>query len=678
MADSPQPLDGISPPAAAPAPATKPAPVVAEQALRKKRKTLVVMIGAGVYFLYAMWGLILITLLPSTDLVLTPLVGIGVISALFGAFAFIAVGALGFLRISKAKVPVNIRTNSLIRLGVVVVPGLLLSIAVPILISAEPPLVLTIVSPAAVSNLIAPVTISFSAEEAVKTLGGRGVGVSGYRWDVNGDGKVDQDSISPKLTVNFEREGAYTVVSYLTSSDGKVRPVVARFTIRQSVFSIIPSPPIVKKPVVFSISNLIKDKTTLKEVQWDFNDDGKADETSADTQMAYTFFKTGDIKITAVVVLQNGTQASYSRIVTVEEPKPLPFDVSILTEPKNLISPAPFPVLFRMESKVPLAEVTWDFGDGEKDVGDRVLHEFAAQGTYVVTTRVRAQSGTAATLDTLVRVVEELPLPDLQFESTVPILGNTIEGTVPLRLNITPSSSVQFVQFSWEAPNASEVTSTEGTLQAVYRKEGTYKVVLLAQDVVNRATRREFTVSVKPQQAIIDFQVLPDTGVAPLTVQLDSSDTFLPIDETPTGYLWKCEDRAQSVARGGISSCRYTEEGTYQITFTVRTQSGKEYSKTKTIVVRPPVITACFLPTRSTAKVGQLIGFPLECSSGGWEGMNVLWDFGDRTQVDWKQGDEDVVHAYTEPGTFTVTLTFTDPNDSSRQFKTTRTVTITP
>jgi PKD repeat protein len=685
MEETPQPLDGLSAPKPdlPEEPRRKSAAPDAPQdpktkAVIRRWKTILLGGGALFYGLYAMWGLLLLTILPSADPQMKALVPVGVGSAVLGALVFLAVGAVGFSRIGKSKLSPRVRQRSLIKLIVAVVPGLLLSAAVPFLIMREPALTLRIISPTNAADLVAPLSMTFSAEQAVTTLAGRGVRVTSYKWDLNGDGKTDQETLEPRLIVNFEREGIYLITANLATSDGKPRPVSLRFTIRQAVFAIMPNPPVVKKPLVLSVANLVKDKTLLKEVRWDFNEDGTADETTKDSQVTYTFYKTGEAKVTAIVVLNNNTQASYSRTITIEEPRPLPFEIAIVTEPKNLIGPPPFPVLFRVDTKVPLSEVEWSFGDNTKETGERVLHEYTSQGNYVVSARVRAESGTSAILDSLVRVVEELPLPDLQLDSEINIAGSRIEGTVPLRLDITPRTSVQFVQFSWEAPDASEVGSLQDKLQAIYRKEGTYKLVLLAQDVVNRATRREFTVVVKPQQAVVDFKVIPDTGVAPLKVQLDSSDTSLPPEETPTGYLWRCDAQAPAVARGGISTCNYDREGTYQITLTVRTQSGKEYSKTKTIVVRPPVVSACFLPTRSRAKVGQLIGFPLECSSGGWQTMNVLWDFGDRTQREWTYGDEDMVHSYTSPGIYIVTLTFTDPNDPLRQFNTTRNVTIEP
>jgi PKD repeat protein len=694
MPDSPQPLDGISAPVpdapkplesapgkpveASPAAAKPPADPKAAAAIKKWKKIL--LFGGGLFYVaYACWCLLLLTILPSTDPELKPLVPVGTMSAMVGGVIFLVAGGISFLRISSAKAAAaKVRQRSLIKMVVAVVPGLLLSAAVPFMIVQEPKVGLEIVSPASAADLVAPLSMTFSAEKAVGVLRERGVGVSKYEWDLNGDGKIDQTGVSPRITVNFEREGLYVITAAMTSSDGKVRRITSRFTIRQAVFSIMPSPPIVKKPVVFSVANLVLDKQLLKEVQWDFDDDGKPDETTKDTQVTYTFYQLGPVKVSATIFLTNNTQGTYSRSVIIEDPQPLPFEISIASEPRNLVGPAPFPVLFRVDTKEPLAEIIWNFGDGERDAGARVLHEFKSLGTYLVSARVRAETGTSATVDTIVRVTEDLPLNDLFLDSNVPIAGNRIEGSLPLRLDINPRTAAQFVQFSWEAPDASELGSTDGKLQAVYRKEGTYKITLLAQDVVNRATRRDFSVIVKPQEAVVDFQIVPDTGVAPLTVQLDSSDTSLPPNETPTGYIWKCEANAPEVARGGISSCSYDREGTYEITLKVRTQSGKEYVKTKTIVVRPPVVSACFLPTRSRAKVGQLIGFPLNCSSGGWQTMKVLWDFGDKTQLDWTPGSDDAVHAYTTAGTYTVTLSFIDNTDPSRRFTTTRTVTIEP
>ena len=75
-----------------------------------------------------------------------------------------------------------------------------------------------------------------------------------------------------------------------------------------------------------------------------------------------------------------------------------------------------------------------------------------------------------AKLSTIVRVVDELEIPDLSFSGSpeVDMKTGSIKGEVPLTVNLTPRSSLPLVTYTWEAPEATSVGSTETTLQAIY------------------------------------------------------------------------------------------------------------------------------------------------------------------------------------------------------------------
>jgi len=207
----------------------------------------------------------------------------------------------------------------------------------------------------------------------------------------------------------------------------------------------------------------------------------------------------------------------------------------------------------------------------------------------------------------------------------------------------------------------------------VYRKEGTYQVTLVGQDLADHALRQDFTIIVHPPSTIIDFQLDKEGGVAPLTVRVDSSLSALPPNEIITGYQWQCDDKLGRSTSGAAYSCSYDHEGTYRITLTIQTQSGREYTKSKIIVIRPPVVAACFFASRDTVKVGKPVVFT-PCSSGDWKSM--LWDFGDGTQIDWRSTDTPPEHTFDASGKFTVTQTLIDA--SGKQSKKTMTITVEP
>lgn len=631
-------------------------------------KRQVLISGGAAVGMYALWCFTLMSILPSNGSA-QALVMPGVLSAILGGLVFLAIGAVGFLRIKDVKATPKQRQMAVIRLAVVVIPGLVLSVLMPVAISREPGLTLAITKPVNAEDFIAPLSITFSAESAAQSLKDRGQTPVTYRWDLNGDRKVDQETVSPTLTVGFEKEGVYTVAVAIITSGGQTRTASKRFIIRQSVFSVTPNPPVIEKPVVFSIAHLVNQQNPITQVDWDFNADGTIDETTQSPEITWTYYTLGPARVVATVTLLNRTQMQYERTIEVEQEPEQPFAVTLNSEPRMLISAPPFPTLFSIDTDENVAAVQWDFGDGTKADGARAAHTFDRKGNFPVTVKVRTVSGAVAELTTVVRIVDELQLPDLTFEGQPQVSGNRITGEVPLLLELKPRTSLPFIQFSWEAPEATEVGSTDTSLQAIYRREGTYVVTLVAQDLEDHVLRRPITVEVKPPSSSLSIMMNPETGVAPLEVQFDASETFIP-GETITGFEWQFGDQSQPQFGGARAKHTYTQAGTYIVNLTVRTTSGEEFRTNKTIVVRAPQLSACILPSRTSGKAPMGVEFRSDCSTGTFS--SILWDFGDQSQSD----QPSPIHVFDTPGTYRVSLTVTDT--SMRTATNSVTITVTP
>ncbi len=669
MAENPVSVDGLTTSAsAAPTPPPAPAPSAEplSDAVRSWEKKLLIGASAA-YLLYIIWAFVLLSLLPSQNQSLAPMVLVGMLSMAIGGFVFLAAGAGLLLRVAKSTATSAIRQKGLIRLVIFVIPGLLLSAGTAFMISREPSVGIAITQPASSQDWVAPVSMNFSVEQAVSLLSQRGFRPVTYKWDINGDRKVDQETVVPTLTATYDRQGSYVLSVTMVAGDGTIRNASRRFTILNAVFGVSPAVPIVEKPVVFSVATIVKDPTAIAEVQWDFDGDGKVDETAKTPQASYTYFKTGSYTVSALISLTNKTQARYQRTITVQEPEALPFPVEIQNEPSHLIGSAPFASLFSIKTSEPIADVQWDFGDGEKGTGLRVAHTYGQNGNYPVEAKVRSQSGTVAVLHTAVQVVDELVLPDLSFEGSPLPQGDTIQGELPLTVNLTPKTKTAFVEFNWEAPEATEVGSTDNVLQAIYRRDGTFNLTLVAQDLNNHVFRKTYKVLVKQPSALVSVTMNPETGLAPLTVNFDASETSIPNDD-PTGFIWNFGDGTPDITQGANVSHTYTIPKTYTITLTVRTASGKSHKTTAALVVRAPVLLACMTRSRENVQAGSSVQFYSQCTTGAPE--NYLWDFGDNSQSE----DQNPVHLYEQPGTYTVKLTVDDGEGYQNTTSTTLTV----
>lgn len=650
MVDTPPPSAGNGSPAPSVDGIRSVPPLVPSEVLRYER---LILLGGGVlYGIYVAALIILMAILPSVEEGLRGLVPIGTLTALIGAVGLGGTGALLFLRAWQSNAPDPIRTQGFIR-AAVVIPGIVLGFMTPIMISREPPIGI-VVSPSDPRELVAPLSVTLDVEKAVEILKTRGSTSILYRWDFDGDGKVNQETVLPTVTALFQRQGAYTVSVDIGMVDGTFRKLGRRLIIQQAVFSVSPPIPIIEETVVFSVAHLFPDVKQIKEVHWDLDGDGEVNEVTTASRISYTYFRPGKVTVSAMVFLINQAQERFERVVDVREPPPLPFPVEVRTQPEHLIGPAPFGVLFSVESEEPLDQVLWNFGDGsEEETEERIAHTFKKEGVYSIITSIRSSSGVPVELGTVVIVAEELQLPDLTFEGSPNVVNKKISAGVPVTVTLKPHTQMPFVEFNWEAPEATEVGQTEGTLNAIYRREGIYTITLFATDPDERVMRLPLTLEVLPPTSSVNIRMNPEGGIAPLVVQFDSSETYIP-NETITGFEWDFGDKSPKKFGGSRVEHTYILPGTYMVEATVRTTSGKESVTSRTITVRAPPLDACMFASRTSGASPLGVSFASDCSSG--DILTYLWDFGDSAQSDLP----DPVHVFEHSGVYTVKLQLMD------------------
>ncbi|NOS66792.1 MAG: PKD domain-containing protein, partial [Candidatus Peribacteraceae bacterium] len=520
MADDVIPPTPPSPPPAASAQAAPAVDAVSaspgavlppENVVRAKKKSVLLLLGIfNAVFIF--WCAFLLLALPSPTGEGGSLLSVGLLSILVGEVIIIGLALLGLKRISVSTVSIETRRRSLIKLIAVLLPGFLIGVVTPFFIMGEPALPLDIVEPATAAELVAPVAVTLSAERATTILGNLGFRVSKYQWDADGDGTMNEETVTPTATVLIERPGVYVPIVRIVLEGGSTRRAARRISIPTAVFSVTPAQPVVEKAVKFSVAGLLTDPKLLKQVQWDFGD-GNPPVTTTTADAAYTYYAVGDYAVTALMQMQNQSQATYKRTVAVRDPPPLPFAITMTTEPKTLVGPAPFGVLFRLESETPLKEIAWSFGDGKEDRGAALLrqsHVFESAGIYSVVVRARSEDGTLAELTAIVRATEVLTLRDLQFEGVPTVLNGKASGEVPIDVRLTPKTSTPLVQFRWEVPDELDAQANGSTLLGVFRKEGTYSVTLMGEGAEGKSVRMPITFDVKPPSAEPVISLTPD------------------------------------------------------------------------------------------------------------------------------------------------------------------------
>ena len=649
-------------------------------AISSARFALVTLVGVP-YALYFGWSLFLLTVLPDGSGKWDYLITYEKLIAMTFGMVLVLAGLFAVLRIGKAsKATDRVRYGGFARIALFILPGIVLSGFVPYYIAQEPGLPLNIAAPSLDVEFVAPLSISYSAEEAAAILKRRGLSVRTYKWDLSGDGNFDDETVTPQSTAYYDRQGGYNVSVQLDLSDGSTRTIKRRVVIPKAVFSYKPFIPVVDEPIVFSVAHLVPDQRNyqVREVQWDFNEDGIPDESSTSLETTHTFLRTGPQRVTVTMFNTNQTQQQYYRVLNIQNPLPNPFPITIETIPTFLESPPPFQVVFRLVTDETLQDVKWDFDDGSpEETGDRVGHTFRRRKVYQVKAKARNKNGEISKVVKLIKIVEKLSIPDLTFEGSHSVNGSSIVTEAPVAITLTPRTIMPLVDFWWEAPKASQVTSTDMTLKAIFRDEGIYNLVLIAKDAEGRVLRMPIKLQVKPKTQFVTFAMKPAQGIAPLTVQFDASESFIP-GETINGFIWTFGLKKGAQTFGdGHASHTFDTPGEYRVSLTVRTESGRSEEASKTVVVRAPFLEACFTKSRSggiKAPVG--IRFFWDCSTG--RPTKVLWNFGDGAESESDSRDVPqnrfTDHVFEKPGVYSVQLTI--ENSSGSKSTSTQVITV--
>lgn len=618
-------------------------------------RRLLVLRGGIAYLAYIIWSVFLLSVLPRPDEGLQWLMVVGMLIAFLIGALLLLLGVIACRRIRGAKnVRQQARMKAFLKVGMGLGPGLLLSVITPFMISREYIFPIVVESPTLTEDLVVPVAATFNLQQAAATLAQSNLPILRYEWDFEGDARTDQQTVLPSASTVYNREGTYNVAVKIVLENGMVRKAAHRLVIQQADITITPPNPLREKEAVFDLSRLVKNPADVVQISWDFESDGVVDEVTKKPETTYTYYRSGRHVLTTILQMQNGKSESYRRSFDVHEPSPLPFPVTMVTEPHLLVGPPPFSVLFRVKTEEPIREVRWSFGDGTTADGLRAVHTYERTGAHPVVSKIHSMSGALAELMEVVRVAGKLQVPDLTFEGSHPVAQGKIEGASPLKLILTPKSSANNIKYKWEAPQAVEVQSTKTRLIALYRDLGTYTIILVAEDADHNIARIPITVTVHPSSSLIDFRMDKEGGIAPLMVTFDASIAKIPGEEI-TGFEWSFGDEGGDFLPGpAYTTHRYEKPGRYEITLRARTVSGKnEGTQKKTILVREPMFRACAVPSRLSGLAPLQVSFDGRCSTGA---TVYEWNFGDGTE----SAGETFIHTFEEPGIYQVILTVRD------------------
>jgi len=526
---------------------------------------------------------------------------------------------------------------------------------------------ITVIEPADLTNIAAPVEITFSSENVVKSLRNSGFSVTGGRWDFNGDGIFETEiTNSFQMSYLYNNKGNYNVgLEINVEGEETPRHYYFPFTIKEALFSVNPSTGTMPLTVIFDASNIILKGTKLQSVDWDFNGDGTYDASSKDaTRSTYTFEQVGKFKVhLRVVDVNNIVQNFYRDIDVTASAEPLLL-ADIQATP-GLTGPIPLQINFdggnSSSLKGAIISYEWNFGDGSPvQKGRTVSHVYNNPGTYTVTLTVTEDSGKTAMTTANVEAKEVSSVP-VAVIGTTPVAseGNLI-GEIPFKIAFDASKSTDadndIVEYSWDfgVPSAGQ---TGQKVEYTFDKAGIYTVTLTVKDSQNQTNTATVAVNVSEPGVKAVISATPEEGTAPLVVNFDGSGSSA-FNANIVSYEWNFGDGSPKSITGAQISHKYSDIGTYEVTLTVTSNQNATGTAKKTIYVREIPLRACFTPSRRSGDAPLAVTFDSKCSTGPVS--KYSWDFGDgETSTDRKPA-----HTFENPGTYNVILEVADDKNN--------------
>ncbi len=377
---------------------------------------------------------------------------------------------------------------------------------------------------------------------------------------------------------------------------------------------------------------------------WDFGDGG----TSTEQNPCYTYTAAGTYAVTLTVNNVYGcgpaTETKQEYIVI----RPVP-DADFSADPLEACEPGE--ICFTDLSTGEASSWFWEFGDGGTSQLQNPCYTYQVAGDYTVSLTVDNVYQCGPDTETKEVYIVIHPTPVAEFE------GAPLEGCAPEEVCFLDRSTGEPDSWFWDFGDGA--TSVLQSPCHTYQAAGTYTVSLIVNnefDCGPDTLIKEQYVDIWPIPDA-DFTATPRNGCAPLDV------TFTDLSsEGLVSWFWEFGDGGTSTEQNPKHI--YQNAGTYTVSLTVYDEA-KCGPATETKVAYIVVEEGPTADFSGTPRSGCT---PLRVCFTNLSSENVdswRWNFGDGGTSTAKNP----CHTYTQPGTYTVSLTATNECGSDTETK---------
>jgi PKD repeat protein len=471
-----------------------------------------------------------------------------------------------------------------------------------------------------VSTVVGPPTASFSAPQTtgcapfqVTFVNTSSSNSTSFLWQFAGGTPATSTEQTP--TVVYETPGVYSVSLTATNASG------SSSSTQNNYITVLGAPNAgFTSTANGSTVNFTNTSTGGTAYAWNFGDGGSS--TAFEPTHVYA-----DGTYTAVLTVTNdcGTSTFTAQIV-VATPPTAAFNASTNS------GCAPLTVVFNNTSSANATTFNWSFPGGtpasSTEINPTVV--YAQAGVFTATLTATNAQGSSTTNTTI--TVGAQPAPSFTFL----VAGNTVTFT---------NTSNNAVSYFWEFGDGQVSNATNPV--HTYIGSGTYNVLLTASNPCG-AVKFTQTIVLAGEVPVAAFSGTPTSGCAPLTVAFTDQSTG-----GPTNWAWTFLGGNPPSSNIQNPTVTYAVPGTYPVSLTVGNAFGNNSTTFSNYIAVGGLPAAAF----NFSTNGGVVTF----SNVSFNGLSFTWNFGDGNS----SNEASPVHVYTQSGTYTVSLTATNPCGAS-------------
>lgn len=310
---------------------------------------------------------------------------------------------------------------------------------------------------------------------------------------------------------------------------------------------------------------------------------------------------------------------------------------------------APLSVAFTDRTSGYPVSWNWNFGDGQESSKQNPVHTYWVSGEYTVSLTASNEYGTStATKDYYIHV-----MPQLNAKFT----ADPKSGTVPLVVRFSDISTGSPETWYWVFGDGSTSVGNPNPVH-VYNRAGAFDVTLtVTHGLIEDTSTQTIVVGNVPAA---DF--LADQTTVSENTPVYFMDKSL---NTPITWEWDFGDGTRSTDQNPTKV--YPVKGVYTVSLTAANINGQDTEKKMNYITVGIPPTADFITKIPSYQLGTRTQYVKFIDTSIGNPVSWQWDFGDGTTY---MGQFPPLHLYNQDGTYTVSLTVTNPFGQDSKIKT--------